>query len=241
MSLVTLDGGRVGWDAGEGVVASTRFRREGDDLVIESLEFADLASLKSFVRAIAGAATSSRLRGDDAVLTECGFVEDESGWAFDVIVAPVSPEVTRAITLGELEEAIRASWCAETSDDPALWTTGNPAYQQCDVTARVVQDYLGGEILISGVALDGRRVDRHVWNRLPSGLTVDLTREQFRQGERLEAPEVLGPFATENHQERYELLAERVRAKLARSRPRALGAGRRPRSRSRLARDSRRR
>jgi hypothetical protein len=132
-----------------------------------------------------------------------------------VTVAPVSEELTQAITLGELEDAIRASWCAETSDDPECWTTDNPAYQQCDVTSHVVQDYLGGEILVSGVALDGRRVDRHAWNRLPSGLTVDLTREQFLKGEQLEAPEVLGPrFVTERHKERYELLAERVRSKL---------------------------
>jgi hypothetical protein len=45
-------------------------------------------------------------------------------------------------------------------------------------------------------------------------LTLDLTREQFRQGAQFEEPEVLGPFVTENHQERYELLAERVPARL---------------------------
>jgi hypothetical protein len=39
-----------------------------------------------------------------------------------------------------------------------------------------------------GVVRDGVRVDRHVWNRLPFGLAVDLSRDQFRNGERCEAP-----------------------------------------------------
>jgi hypothetical protein len=214
MSLVRLDDGRVAWDAGEGVAASTRLRREGDELVFESLEFADVASAKSLVGAVADAATSARLRGNDAVLAECGFAETDGGWVIDVTVSPAAVEVTHAITLGELEDAIRASWSAETSDDPGSWTMDNPAYQQCDVTAHVVQDYLGGDILVSGVALDGRRVDRHAWNRLPSGLAVDLTREQFLQGEQFEAPDASGSFVTESHQKRYELLAERVRSKL---------------------------
>jgi hypothetical protein len=80
------------------------------------------------------------------------------------------------------------------------------------VTAAVVQDYLGGDTLVAGVVLDGTRVDRHAWNVLPSGLTLDLTREQFRQGERFEQPHV----EAVTRGERYELLAERVRARLAR-------------------------
>jgi hypothetical protein len=109
--------------------------------VIESLEHANLAALQSFVAEVAAAATSRRLVGSDPALADCGFVESEGGWVREVTVAPVSEELTQAITLGELEDAIRASWCAETSDDPECWTTDNPAYQQCDVTSRVVQDY----------------------------------------------------------------------------------------------------
>jgi hypothetical protein len=122
--------------------------------------------------------------------------------------------LTRAVTLSQLESAIRASWSAETSDRPDSWTSDNPAFQQCDVTARVVRDYLGGEILVAGVVLDGQRVDRHAWNRLPSGLVIDLTREQFRHGERLEAPVVNDLVRIDRNPERYELLASRVRATL---------------------------
>jgi hypothetical protein len=98
---------------------------------------------------------------------------DRLGWRRDgdgrllrtVTVAPV--ERPTPSTLARLEQTIRASWSAETSDRPDEWSEANPAFQQCDVTARVVRDYLGGEILVAGVVLDGRRVDMHAWNRLP--------------------------------------------------------------------------
>jgi RNA:NAD 2'-phosphotransferase (TPT1/KptA family) len=67
---------------------------------------------------------------------------------------------------------------------------------------------------VAGVVLDGLRVDRHAWNRLPSGLVLDLTREQFRDGERLEEPIVNDVARIDRNPERYELLASRVRAKL---------------------------
>jgi hypothetical protein len=214
MSLVKLADRQVGWDAGAGVVASLRFDRDGDDLVLVALECDDTAAMRELVDAVAEVATAPRIVGNDARLAELGFVSEDGRWARDVVAQPAPPDATHAITLGELEAAIRASWSAETCDRPDEWTAENPAFQHCDVTAHVVRDYLGGEILVAGVELDGRRVDRHAWNRLPSGLTVDLTREQFRRGERLEAPEVLETFIGPQHDERYELLAERVRAKL---------------------------
>ena len=51
---------------------------------------------------------------------------------------------------------------------------------------------------------------------LPSGLAVDISRDQFRDGERCEAPQPLTEALREGTQERYELLAARVREKLAR-------------------------
>jgi hypothetical protein len=211
VTFVHLADGHVGWDAGAGVVASVRLEREGDDLVIASLEYDDITAARELVDAVVRAATTLRIVGDDVILGELGFEPAAGRWTREVVVEAAAEEHTHAITLGDLEAAIRASWSAETSDVPERWTSENPAYQQCDVTARVLRDYLGGEVLVAGVALDGRR-DRHAWNRLPSGLTVDLTREQ--NGERLEPPEVLESFITTGHEERYELLAARVRAKL---------------------------
>jgi len=116
------------------------------------------------------------------------------------------------LTLVEIERAIRSAWCPETSDDPDEWGHANPARGQCGVTALVVRDYLGGDLLIAPVIpADGRApTERHCWNRLPSGIEVDLTFEQFRHGELLGRAEVREPLAQSRGRERYELLRSRV-------------------------------
>jgi hypothetical protein len=116
-------------------------------------------------------------------------------------------------TLIELETAIRGAWCRETSDDPDEWTSANPARGQCAVTALVVRDYLGGEILIAVVIpADGSRPsERHAWNRLPSGVEVDLTVEQFRAGARLGQATTQEPLVMTRAPHRYERLAARVK------------------------------
>jgi hypothetical protein len=214
MSLVELGDQQLGWQTDTGVVASVRLDREGEELVIASIEYDDPGSARELVDAVIGVMTARRIVGRDDVLEHCGFESDGQRWTRVLVVEPAPERLTRAVTLAQLEDAIRASWSAETSDRPESWTTDNPAYQQCDVTARVVLDYLGGEMLAAGVVLDGTRVDRHAWNRLPSGLVVDLTREQFRDGEQLEEPAVEEPARTGRVAERYELLAARVRATL---------------------------
>jgi hypothetical protein len=214
MSLVELGDRRLGWQTDDRVLASAKFEREGDEVAITSIEFDAPASARELVTAVADVLTASRIVGSDQVLEQCGFERDGSRWFRAIDVEPAPGDVTRAVTLSQLEQAIREAWSAETSDRPGSWSAENPAYQQCEVTARVVRDYLGGEILVAGVVLDGRRVDRHAWNLLPSGLVLDLTREQFRDGEQLEAPIATEPVRIDRHPERYELLAARVRAAL---------------------------
>ena len=85
-------------------------------------------------------------------------------------------------TLDELEQAIRDSWGPETAD-PDEWKRANPSSCQCAITTLVVHDYFGGELLSADVFRGDERVNGHMWNRLPSGLEIDLTREQFRDGE----------------------------------------------------------
>lgn len=122
-----------------------------------------------------------------------------------------------SITLINLEVAIRAAWDAETSDTPLRYDAANPERDQCGATALVVHDYLGGRMLESEVFLGAERTDYHYWNRLPSGLEIDLTRGQFRLGEviaearLIERPSDLGAEATV----RYALLAGRVASALA--------------------------
>jgi hypothetical protein len=214
MSLVELDHRLVGWQTEIGVVASLRLDRENGEIGIASIDYDDPASARELVEAVVGVLTAPRVVGSDDVLAQCGFENDGRRWVRELAVEAAADELTRAVTLSQLESAIRASWSAETSDRPDSWTSDNPAFQQCDVTARVVRDYLGGEILVAGVVLDGQRVDRHAWNRLPSGLVIDLAREQFRHGERLEAPVVNDLVRIDRNPERYELLASRVRATL---------------------------
>lgn len=121
-------------------------------------------------------------------------------------------------TLTRIEEAVRAAWCRETSDDPDEWTPENPSRGQCGVAALVLRDYLGGELLIAEVipADGGKPSERHCWNRLSSGVEIDLTREQFRNGETLGEAVVQEPLALTRGKDRYALLTARVREQLAR-------------------------
>lgn len=72
-----------------------------------------------------------------------------------------------------LERAIRGAWGADTSAAPE-WHGDNPPMGQCAVTALVVQDHLGGDLL--RVVNEG---ESHYYNRLPGGSELDLTRGQF--------------------------------------------------------------
>lgn len=129
-------------------------------------------------------------------------------------------------TLRELEKAIRDSWSLDTADADNEWTPDNPSCGQCDITSLVVHDLLGGELLAADVYLDGRRVEAHMWNRLPSGIEVDLTREQFRRGEVIGRPVVrvrppkLDPSHPRYHRyAKYLVLSERVRERLRSQQP----------------------
>ena len=79
-------------------------------------------------------------------------------------------------SLAELETVIRSSWSEQTCDpvDQADWSPANPARGQCAATALVVQDLLGGELLIAEVRnADGSRQGVHYWNRLGEGVELD--------------------------------------------------------------------
>lgn len=78
------------------------------------------------------------------------------------------------VTRVDLARALRASWQRDTSSDPDRWEAANAAFGQCAVTALVVQDFLGGELLRTTVGDVS-----HYWNELGSGDELDLTRHQF--------------------------------------------------------------
>jgi hypothetical protein len=87
------------------------------------------------------------------------------------------------VELSELEKALLSSWLKETSLDPENWTPQNPAWGQCAVTACVVQDYLGGEIVWAEVIDRGKTIS-HYFNKI-DGIEHDLTHRQFSKGTKI--------------------------------------------------------
>ncbi|MFI0773458.1 hypothetical protein [Streptomyces sp. NPDC021212] len=119
------------------------------------------------------------------------------------------------LTLLDLDKALRAGWAADTCspDDLADWQPGNPAKGHCDITALVVCDVFGGDLVVGEVyRADGSRRGSHRWNRLPSGVELDLTREQFTDGQTVTAARVVPrpPGPLPRRWEEYLLLRERV-------------------------------
>lgn len=124
-------------------------------------------------------------------------------------------------TLEEVAIALREGWSAETCDPVDLldWSPGNRARGQCGSTALVVNDLLGGALIVAEVRrLDGSRQGFHYWNQLPDGSEIDLTRDQFTLGELVQEGrlQVRPPGPPRRCREQYELLRERVLTRLQR-------------------------
>ncbi|HWG27875.1 MAG TPA: hypothetical protein VG296_27420 [Actinospica sp.] len=85
------------------------------------------------------------------------------------------------------------------------------------MTAFVVQDLLGGDLILGEVQVDGIKVGNHYWNRLPDGAEADFTDDQFFPDEVVANGNVVHrpPDAPRRYREQYELLRERVLAGLA--------------------------
>lgn len=130
----------------------------------------------------------------------------------------------RMITTSELEAALNKSWRKESSSDPENWTPENPAWGQCAVTALIVNDYLGGDIVWTNASLpDGREIS-HYFNKI-DGVEKDLTRVQFPEGTRIPEgiPKTKEYASTREYilsypitQQRYDSLKEEVEAQLER-------------------------
>jgi hypothetical protein len=216
----------VGWSRDERLVACAAVERvDPDEVAVRALAAMAEEDARSLLGALVGAATGARIVAPLDAKTAAAF--HDSGFAAEADAAggkrlvrmlaeqPAPAEAVATTSLPELELAIRSAWSRETSDDPDEWSEQNRARGQCAVTALLVRELLGGDILVANVLRDGRRVERHAWNRLPSGLTLDLTREQFVDGEQLGEPRVEEPMLTHRNPERFELLRARVRAQLA--------------------------
>ncbi|WP_046502090.1 YunG family protein [Streptomyces odonnellii] len=123
-------------------------------------------------------------------------------------------------SLLDLDKALRTSWAADTCspDDRADWHPGNPARGHCDITALIVHDIFGGDLMLGEVHLDGEQHGYHWWNQLPSGVELDLTHEQFERGQTVTARRVVArpPGPLSRRWDEYLLLRERVAGRLGR-------------------------
>jgi 8-oxo-dGTP pyrophosphatase MutT (NUDIX family) len=118
------------------------------------------------------------------------------------------------LTGERLRPVFLAAWGPDTCDPQNLasWRVDNPARGQSEMTALVVQDLHGGELIVGDVHVDGVKVGHHWWNQLPDGTEVDLTAEQFIPGETVTSGQVrLRPQdAPARCRGQYRLLRHRV-------------------------------
>ena len=110
--------------------------------------------------------------------------------------------------LQEFRGVLRHCWSLETS---SRWLPENPARGQCNVTALVVHDRFGGEILKTPVGDEW-----HFYNRV-AGTTYDLTADQFVVlPAYLDCPATRDEALAGTAPERYQAFAARVSEALAR-------------------------
>ena len=115
--------------------------------------------------------------------------------------------------IAQLRRIIEPGWSSATAWK-GRFLPERPSTNQCAVTAMLVQDMLGGDLVethVNGVL--------HFFNRLPDGQDIDLTRDQFpadavAAGERLRTRGSL--VRAGDVQRRYLLLKAAVGKRLAR-------------------------
>lgn len=74
-------------------------------------------------------------------------------------------------TLSEIEAAVRSSWGPDTFFAPADYMargSGQPSRGQCGTTALVIQNLLGGDLMVADVEYEGRVEGVHHWNLTPA-------------------------------------------------------------------------
>lgn len=119
-------------------------------------------------------------------------------------------------SLEDIEDAIRHSWGSDSCYERSLWDAERPSRGQAATTALVLLDFLGGDLLEARVSRDGLTIEHHYWVRLPSGVEVDLTRDQFGDDLAIGEPEVRPrpPRLKSAPKKKYRALLDRVHAHL---------------------------
>jgi hypothetical protein len=110
--------------------------------------------------------------------------------------------MTASLLTSDLLERLWLAWSTETG---GKWRPDHPACGQCSVTALVVQDVLGGDILKTPV--EGQW---HFYNCV-DGQRLDLTDSQFSQPVNYQdLPSTRSEAFEDTSAEKYEILKRRV-------------------------------
>ena len=127
----------------------------------------------------------------------------------------------KAVDIQSLTRAVQASWNAETHYVAITFSAENPSRGQCVISSLVVQDYLGGELVrvaAKGVGID----EKHYYNMLDDGTTIDTTRQQYNGMNvalTLAPVDLKGKYAStrekllndDDTRQRYDILSKRVK------------------------------
>ena len=76
---------------------------------------------------------------------------------------------------------LELAWGQETMMNPESYDPAKPSKNQCAVTALLVQELLGGEIVRALATLPNGTTDSHYFN-VVEGRVIDFTRDQFPEG-----------------------------------------------------------
>ncbi len=120
--------------------------------------------------------------------------------------------------IDKLTRVLSKAWSLETASPKSRpkWSIDNKALGQCTVTALVVNDLFGGDIIYD-------TENNHMWNLLPDGTEQDFSREQFEgevnfnHGLAVTRDEILNSEKAEIAEtaKRYMVLASKVKELLA--------------------------
>ncbi|MGK5080140.1 YunG family protein [Janthinobacterium sp. HLX7-2] len=106
----------------------------------------------------------------------------------------------------ELYRSISRVWSGDTSSPTDAWSQSNPAQNHCSITSLVVQDYFGGEILITETS-----GGTHFYN-LIDGKKWDLTVRQFAEPVPYDdTPSSRDAALADTSEQKYALLTTRLK------------------------------
>ena len=109
----------------------------------------------------------------------------------------------------DLYRKLRALWSAETASPPESWSAENPAKNHCSVTALIVQDHFGGDILATKTV-----GGTHFYNRI-DGTRWDLTVSQFAEPIPFDdIPSSRDAAMRDTTPEKYQIITQRLQASL---------------------------